>query len=144
VYLRGLDITYTAGGKMVRDIIYSKSAPEPIGPYSQAIRTEQLIFTSGQIALDAFTDKLVSSDIRAQTHKVLENLEAVLRGASASLQTVVKTTIFLKDMNDFGEVNEVYAEYFGVSLPARSTVEVARLPKDVLVEIDCIALVSDS
>ena len=124
---------------MERKIIYSSSAPDPIGPYSQAIKIGNLIFTSGQIAIESRTGKIVEGNVTAQTEQVLENLKAVLEEAGSSFQKVVKTTIFLKNMSDFGEVNEVYGNHFGESLPARSTVEVARLPKDVLVEIECIA-----
>ena len=119
--------------------IKSKAAPEPIGPYSQAIKLGELVFTSGQIALDPKSGEIAGEDIRTQTRQVLENLRAVLESAGASMDTVVKTTIYLKNMGDFTVVNEVYAEYFSRSLPARSTVEVARLPKDVKIEIECIA-----
>ena len=125
---------------MTRKIINSNFAPEPIGPYSQAIQFDKLVFTSGQIAMDPNTGELVIGDVAAQTKLVLDNLKAVLEEAGASLETVVKTTIFLKDMDTFAQVNEIYDSYFHRSLPARSTVEVARLPKDVLVEIDCIAI----
>jgi 2-iminobutanoate/2-iminopropanoate deaminase len=124
---------------MERKIILSKSAPDPIGPYSQAIQFGQLIFTSGQIALEPGTGNLIEGDVVVQTRQVLENLQAVLEEAGSSMQKVIKTTIYLKNMSDFGQVNEIYDSYFEKSLPARSTVEVARLPKDVLVEIDCIA-----
>jgi 2-iminobutanoate/2-iminopropanoate deaminase len=120
-------------------IIFSKAAPMPIGPYSQAIRLENLVFTSGQIAIDPKSGQLCKGDVLVQTKQVLENLRVVLEAAGASLDTVVKTTIFLKNMDDFARVNELYAGYFSHSLPARSTVEVARLPKDVLIEIECIA-----
>ncbi len=124
---------------MERKIIFSKSAPDPIGPYSQAIQFGQLIYTSGQIAIDPETGNLVEGDVVVQTKQVLDNLQAVLEAAESSMQRVIKTTIYLKNMSDFGQVNKIYDGYFGKSLPARSTVEVARLPKDVLVEIDCIA-----
>jgi len=124
---------------MERKIIHSKSAPDPIGPYSQAIQFGQLIFTSGQIALEPGTGSLVNGDVVVQTRQVLENLQAVLKEAGSSMQRVIKTTIYLKNMSDFVRVNEIYGGYFEKSLPARSTVEVTRLPKDVLVEIDCIA-----
>ena len=125
---------------MSRKTIYSKEAPEPIGPYSQAIRFDKLLFTSGQIALDARTGTIVGTDAGEQTEQVLKNLSAVLKAGGSSLNSVVKTTIYLKNMDDFTLVNEVYAGYFNQSLPARSTIEVCRLPKDVLVEIDCIAV----
>lgn len=123
----------------MKKIIHSKRAPEPIGPYSQAIQLDNLIFASGQVAIDPETGNLINGDVKIQTKRVLENLRAVLEEAGASLDTVVKTTIYLKQMDDFAVVNEIYAGYFNRSLPARSTVEVARLPKDVLIEIDCIA-----
>ncbi len=123
----------------MKKIIHSKRAPEPIGPYSQAIQLDNLIFTSGQVAIDPETGNLINGDVKIQTKRVLENLRAVLEEAGASLDTVVKTTIYLKQMDDFAVVNEIYAGYFNRSLPARSTIEVARLPKDVLIEIDCIA-----
>ncbi len=126
---------------MTRKIIHSDSAPEPIGPYSQAVQFEKLIFTSGQIAINPENNELIAGDVGDQTRQVLENLRAVLEAANASMNTVVKTTIFLKNMDDFVKVNNVYDSFFGSSVPARSTVEVARLPKDVLVEIDCIAAI---
>ena len=128
---------------MTRIIIHSDSAPEPIGPYSQAVQFEKLIFTSGQIAINPENNELIAGDVEDQTRQVLENLRAVLEVANASLDTVVKTTIFLKNMDDFVKVNNVYDSFFGSSVPARSTIEVARLPKDVLVEIDCIAAIPD-
>ena len=124
---------------MTRKIIHSNSAPEPIGPYSQAVQFEKLIFTSGQIAINPENNELIAGDVEDQTRQVLENLRAVLEAANVSLDTVIKTTIFLKNMDDFVKVNNVYDSFFGSSVPARSTIEVARLPKDVLVEIDCIA-----
>jgi 2-iminobutanoate/2-iminopropanoate deaminase len=127
---------------MTRKIIHSDSAPEPIGPYSQAVQFENLIFTSGQIAINPVNNELIAGDVEDQTRQVLENLRAVLEAANASLDTVIKTTIFLKNMDDFVKVNNVYDSFFGSSVPARSTVEVARLPKDVMVEIDCIAAIS--
>jgi len=126
---------------MKKEIINSEKAPAPIGPYNQAVQAGAFLFTSGQIALDAVSGQLVEGGIEEQTRKVLDNLQAVLKAANADFNSVVKTTIFLKDMNDFVAVNSVYAEYFPNSAPARSTIEVARLPKDVLVEIDCIAII---
>ena len=120
-------------------VIKTDQAPAPIGPYSQAIETNGLIFTSGQIAIDPKTNALVEGDVITQARQVFENLKAVLEAAGSDLDHVVKTTIFLKNMSDFARVNEIYAQYFGRSVPARSTVEVARLPKDVLIEVDCIA-----
>lgn len=118
--------------------LLSDKAPKPIGPYSQAVEFENLIFTSGQIALDTH-GKIVSSEIEEQTKKVIENLKNILEDNGSSLENVIKTTVFLKDMIDFNSMNEVYNTYFGTSLPARSTVEVSRLPKDVRVEIEVIA-----
>lgn len=126
---------------MKPEIILTQKAPQPIGPYSQAVGVGEWLFCSGQIPLDAVSGQMVGEgDVVAQTKKVLENLRAVLEKGGASFQSVVKTTIFLKNMMDFPKVNEVYAQFFGGHAPARSTVEVARLPKDVLVEIEAIAL----
>ena len=122
--------------------ILTQKAPAPIGPYSQAILVNgTFLYTAGQIPLDPATNALVEGDIKAQTRQVLRNLEEILRAGGASLSTVIKTTVFLKDMNDFAAMNEVYAEAFSGGAPARSAVEVARLPKDVRVEIEAIALV---
>ena len=126
---------------MSRKILQTAHAPEPIGPYSQAIQSGKLIFTSGQIAINPENNMLEQSDIVGQTRQVLENLSAILQSAGSSFDDVVKTTIFLKDMNDFPRVNEVYATCFGSALPARSTVQVSRLPKDALIEIECVAVV---
>ena len=126
-----------------RQIITTANAPAAIGPYSQAIRCGQFIYTSGQIPLDPATGELVGEDVQAQTHRVLQNLEAVLNSAGTSLQHVVKTTVFLTRMSDFQAMNAVYASYFTESPPARSTVAVAELPRKALVEIECIALVTD-
>ena len=123
----------------MKKIITTPKAPAPVGPYNQAIVSGNLIFTAGQIALHPETGKLVENDIRLQTQRVLENLKAVLEAAGADLSQVLKTTVFLKNMDDFTAMNEVYAQYFKENSPARSAVEVARLPKDVLVEIECIA-----
>lgn len=114
-------------------------APNPIGPYSQATELNGIIYTSGQISIDPASGKLVEGDVRQQAKRVFENLKAVLEAAGSSLDQVVKTTIFLRDMSDFSVVNEVYSGYFEKALPARSTVEVGRLPLDVAVEVDCIA-----
>ena len=124
----------------MREVISSDGAPKAIGPYSQAIRAGGLIFTSGQVAIDPATQQVVSGDVAAQTDRVLTNLAAILEAASSSLEKVVRCTVFLKNMGDFAAMNEVYGRYFKHAPPARSTVEVARLPKDVLVEIDAIAL----
>ena len=122
-----------------RSIIRTDRAPKGIGPYSQAVRTGGALYLSGQIPLDPATGKIVDGDIAAQTERVLENLKAVLEACGASLTKVVKTTVYLKDMGEFAKMNEVYARYFPINPPARATVEVARLPRDVRVEIDCIA-----
>lgn len=121
-------------------VVSTNKAPAAIGPYSQGIIVNNLFFSSGQIPLTA-EGKLVEGGIKEQTHQVFKNLQAVLESAGASFETVVKATVFLKSMNDFQEMNEVYSEYFSIHKPARSCVEVARLPKDVLVEIEVIALV---
>jgi 2-iminobutanoate/2-iminopropanoate deaminase len=124
----------------MREVIATNAGPKAIGPYSQAIKANGLVFLSGQIALDPATQQLISGDVAAQTERVLQNLAGILTAAGSSLQQVVKTTVFLKNMSDFAAMNEVYGRYFTEAPPARSTVEVARLPKDVLVEIDVIAL----
>lgn len=120
--------------------IFTNDAPAAIGPYSQGIVVNNMFYSSGQIPLTA-EGSLIEGDIYDQTHQVFSNLKAVLQAANASLETVVKATVFIKDMNDFAAVNEVYGQYFVEHKPARSCVEVARLPKDVLVEIEVIALV---
>ncbi|QQS47833.1 MAG: RidA family protein [Acidobacteriota bacterium] len=122
------------------EIIKTELAPEAIGPYSQAIKANGLVFASGQIPLDPAGMQVVEGDIRVQTERVLKNLQAVLEAAGTSLGRVVKTTVYLADMNEFAAMNEVYAGFFGVTCPARATVQVSRLPRDVRVEIDCIAL----
>ncbi len=129
---------------MERTIINTNKAPAPVGPYNQAVAvTGQLVFVAGQIALDPATGKLVGlGDVATQTEQVIANLKAILEAAGASFDNVVKTSVFLKDMNDFGTVNQVYGKYFGGdNAPARACVEVSRLPKDVAVEIECIAAV---
>lgn len=130
---------------MQKDIIYSKNAPEPIGPYSQAIKltmdSGKILYTSGQVAIDPKTGNFISGGIKEQTRQVIENLKALLNEAGTEINKVIKTTVFLKDMNDFTVMNEIYSEYFGDSKPARSTVEVARLPKDALIEIEVIAVI---
>jgi len=124
----------------MRDIISTKEAPQAIGPYSQAIRANGFVFVSGQIAIDPATQQVISGDVAAQTDRVLKNLSAILKAAGSGLEKVVRSTVFLKDMTDFAAMNEVYGRYFTTAPPARSTVQAARLPKDVLVEIDVIAL----
>jgi len=128
-------------GRTMKEIIATEHAPKAIGPYSQAVRHNGLVFASGQIPLDPATGQIVEGGIAQQTARVLENLKAVLEAAGAGLESVLKTTVFLQDMREFAAMNEVYARYFGANPPARSTVEVARLPKDVRVEIEAIAAV---
>jgi 2-iminobutanoate/2-iminopropanoate deaminase len=122
----------------MKDIIATDHAPKPIGPYSQAVLANGFLFTA-QIALDPNTNTFLEGDVAQQTERVLENLKAILTHAGLTLSHVVKTTVFLKDMNDFAAMNEVYAKYFPVAAPARSTVQVAGLPKDALVEIELVA-----
>ncbi len=124
----------------MKDVISTQSAPRAIGPYSQAIRANGFVFLSGQVAFDPATGFIVEGGVTQQTARVLENLKAVLEAAGTSLDNVVKTTVYLKSMEDFGKMNEIYGRYFPTNPPARSTVEVARLPRDVRVEIDVIAV----
>ena len=124
----------------MRDVIATDKAPKAIGPYSQAIRAAGLVFTSGQVAIDPATQQVIAGDIAAQTDRVLKNLSAVLQAAGSSLDKALRCTVFLKNMGDVAAMNEVYGRHFGQTPPARTTVEAARLPKDVLVEIDVIAL----
>jgi 2-iminobutanoate/2-iminopropanoate deaminase len=124
----------------MREVVSTKDAPQAIGPYSQATKANGFVFTSGQIAIDPSTQQVITGDIAAQTERVLRNLSEILEAAGSGLGKVVRATVFLKDMDDFAAMNAVYGKYFGSAAPARSTVEVARLPKDVLVEIDVIAL----
>jgi len=123
----------------MRDVILTDRGPKPIGPYSQAIRANGFLYVSGQVALDPKTGEMPGADIKLQTQRALENVKGILEAAGSNLHHVVKTTVFLKDMNDFAAMNEVYAKYFRSAAPARSTVQVARLPKDALVEIEVIA-----
>jgi len=125
----------------MKTIISTERAPKAIGPYSQAVVSKGWAFLSGQIPLDPVTNQIITGDIAAQTERVLENLKSVLEAAGSSLDRVVKTTVYLKDMGEFTEMNEVYGRYFASNAPARATVEAARLPRDVSVEIDCIASV---
>ena len=127
----------------MKEIIRTENAPAPIGPYSQAVRVGGFVFVSGQIPLNVSTGKLIVGSIAKQTRQVMENLKAVLEEADSSCEQVVKTSIFLTSMDDFNEVNEVYGKYFNLNPPARETVEVNRLPKDVAVEISCIAQVKE-
>ena len=124
----------------MKKIIQTERAPKPIGPYSQAIRAENFIFLSGQIPIDPSTGEMIRGDIRQQTRQVLENMKGVLESQGLGMQDVVKVNIFLKDMGNFNEMNEVYATYFSSSPPARSTVEVAKLPRNAEIEIEAIAL----
>jgi len=124
----------------MREIISTKDAPQAIGPYSQAIKANGFVFVSGQVAIDPTTQQVITGDVAAQTERVLRNLSEILEAAGSGLGKVVRATVFLKNMNDFTAMNGVYGKYFSSAPPARSTVEVARLPKDVLVEIDVIAL----
>lgn len=125
---------------MSKRVIHTDKAPKAIGPYSPAIHIGELIYTAGQVALDPATMELVSGGIEEQTRQVLVNLTNVLEAAGSSMSKVVKTTVFLKDMNDFAKMNAIYAEAFGENPPARTTVAVAGLPKNALVEIECVAL----
>ena len=126
---------------MTKKIIATSDAPQAIGPYSQAVQTGDLLFVSGQIPLIPSTGELLDGDIQAQTKQVLENLQAILKTAGCTSKDLIRTTIFLKDMNDFGAVNEIYGSWVAEPFPARACVEVSRLPKDVRVEIDAIAKV---
>ena len=123
----------------MKDVVLTDKGPKPIGPYSQAIRTNGFLYVSGQVALDPKTGEFVGTDIQQQTVRTLENIKGILEAAGSNIHHVVKTTVFLKDMNDFAAMNEAYAKFFSQAPPARSTVQVARLPKDALVEIECIA-----
>jgi 2-iminobutanoate/2-iminopropanoate deaminase len=125
---------------LMREVIATNDGPKAIGPYSQAIRANGFVFVSGQVAIDPATQQVIDGDVAVQTERVLKNLAGILQAAGSRLANVVRTTVFLKNMGDFAAMNEVYGKYFTSAQPARSTVEVARLPKDVLVEIDVIAL----
>jgi 2-iminobutanoate/2-iminopropanoate deaminase len=125
----------------MRDIVLTDRGPKPIGPYSQAVRANGFLFLSGQIALDPKTGEISSAGIAEQTERVLENIKGIVEAAGSKMPHVVKTTVFLKNMNDFAAMNEVYARYFTAAPPARSTVEVARLPKDALVEMEDMAVI---
>jgi 2-iminobutanoate/2-iminopropanoate deaminase len=124
----------------MKEVISTKEGPQAIGPYSQAIKANGFVFVSGQVAFDPATQQIINGDISAQTERVLKNLAAILKAAGSGLDKVVRASVFLKNMGDFAAMNEVYGRHFTSAHPARSTVEVARLPRDVLVEIDVIAL----
>jgi 2-iminobutanoate/2-iminopropanoate deaminase len=123
----------------VHEAVSTPSAPAAIGPYSQAIRAGSLLFVSGQIPIDPATGAMVEGDVASQTHRVFQNISAILQAAGASFEHVVRTTVYLADMNDFGAMNAVYGTYFSAPAPARATVQAARLPKDARIEIDVIA-----
>lgn len=125
----------------MKEIISTEKGPKAIGPYSQAVKANGFIFTAGQISLDPATGQIVEGDVARQTARVLDNLKAILEAGGSSLDQAVKATVYLKDMNDFAAMNEVYGRYFAKNPPSRSTVEAARLPRDVRVEIDLIAVV---
>ena len=124
---------------MANQVIHTENAPAAIGPYSQAVKAGNLLFVSGQVPFVPETMEIVEGDVKAQTAQSLKNLQAILKEAGADFSNVVKTTVFIKDMNEFAQINEVYAEYFGENKPARACVEVARLPKDGVIEIEAIA-----
>ena len=123
----------------MKDIVFTDKGPQPIGPYSQAVKSNGFLFISGQVSLEPRSNEFVPGDIRQQTERVMENIKGILEAGGVNLNHVVKTTVFLKDMSDFATMNEVYAKSFAAAPPARSTVQVARLPKDALVEIEVIA-----
>jgi 2-iminobutanoate/2-iminopropanoate deaminase len=123
----------------MKQTVLTERGPKPIGPYSQAVRANGFLYVSGQVALDPKTGEMVTGEVRQQTERVLENVKGIVEAAGSNLNHVVKTTVFLKDMSDFATMNEVYSRYFTIAPPARSTVQVARLPKDALVEIEVIA-----
>jgi 2-iminobutanoate/2-iminopropanoate deaminase len=125
----------------MRDIVLTDRGPKPIGPYSQAVRVNGFLFVSGQVALDPKTGEMSAGDVREQTERALENVKGIVEAAGSKMPHVIKTTVFLKNMSDFAAMNEVYARYFTAAPPARSTVEVARLPKDALVEIEVVAAI---
>jgi len=128
---------------MTKEIITAKNAPKAIGPYSAGVRTGNLIYTAGQLGIDPLTGEFVSDEVIEQTRQALKNLKVILEAGGSALENVVKTTVFLRDMNDFGAMNAVYAEFFSENFPARSAVQVARLPKDAAVEIEAVAVISE-
>jgi 2-iminobutanoate/2-iminopropanoate deaminase len=123
-----------------KEIVYTDDAPQAIGPYSQAVKAGGFVFVSGQVALDPGTGQLIVGDVRLQTRRALQNVQAILEAAGSSLDKVVRTTVYLKDLNDFGVMNEEYTTFFRDARPARATVQVARLPRDAAIEIEAIAL----
>jgi 2-iminobutanoate/2-iminopropanoate deaminase len=125
----------------MKEIVTTDRGPKPIGPYSQGVKANGLLYLSGQVALDPKTNEMLAGDIRQQTERTLENIKGILEAGGSNLHHVIKTTVFLKDMNEFAQMNEVYGRYFTAAPPARSTVQVARLPKDALVEIEVIAAI---
>jgi 2-iminobutanoate/2-iminopropanoate deaminase len=125
----------------MKDIVLTDRGPKPIGPYSQAVKANGFLFVSGQVALDPKTGEMLSGTIAEQTERTLQNIKGIVEASGSNLGHVVKTTVFLKDMNDFAAMNEVYAKFFTAAPPARSTVQVARLPKDALVEIEVVAVI---
>jgi len=125
----------------MRDVVLTDRGPKPIGPYSQAVRVNGFLFVSGQVALDPKTGEMSAGDVREQTERALENVKGIVEAAGSKMPHVIKTTVFLKNMGDFAAMNEVYARYFTMAPPARSTGEVARLPKDALVEIEVVAAI---
>lgn len=124
----------------MKEIVHTDRGPKPIGPYSQAVKANGFLYLAGQVALDPKTGELTGSDIRQQTERALENVKGILEAAGSNLHHVVKTTVFLKDLNDFAAMNEVYGRFFNAAPPARSTVQASRLPKDALLEIEVIAV----
>ncbi|MGA2419553.1 MAG: RidA family protein [Candidatus Acidiferrum sp.] len=125
----------------MRDIVLTDRGPKPIGPYSQAVRVNGFLYVSGQIALDPKTGEMTAGNIAQQTERTMENVKGIVEAAGSKMAHVIKTTVFLKNMTDFAAMNEVYARYFSAAPPARSTVEVARLPKDALVEVEVVAVI---
>ena len=125
----------------MKEIVNTDRGPKPIGPYSQGVKANGLLYLSGQVALDPKTNEMLAGNIRQQTERTLENIKGILEAGGSNLHHVIKTTVFLKDMNEFAQMNEVYGRYFTAAPPARSTVQVARLPKDALVEIEVIAAI---
>lgn len=135
--------THQVRSAMTKEVINSKDAPKAIGPYSAGVRTGNLIFSAGQLGIDPLTGEFVSDEVVEQTRQALKNLKAILEAGGSALDNVVKTTVFLRDMNDFAAMNAVYAEFFTENFPARSAVQVARLPKDAAVEIEAVAVTTN-